>query len=71
MSDPSIVHYHLHKRILIRPAEALQTKTGDRDGQQLFIRENDNSVTAHLWSSSRRQWDLVSNPREDAPKMPH
>lgn len=40
--------------------EALQTKTGERDGQQLFIRENDNSVTAHLWSSSRGQWDLVS-----------
>jgi hypothetical protein len=39
--------------------EALQTQNGDRDGQQLFIRENDNSVTAHLWSSSRGQWDLV------------
>lgn len=47
-------------------ADALQTKTGERDGQQLFIRENDNSVTAHLWSSSRGQWDLVSE--DSSPK---
>lgn len=39
--------------------EALQTQTGQRDGQQLFIRENDGSVTAHLWSSSKSQWDLI------------
>jgi phospholipase A-2-activating protein len=39
--------------------EALQTQTGERDGQQLFVRENDSSVTAHLWSSARGQWDLV------------
>lgn len=39
--------------------EALQSKTGERDGQQLFIREQDGSVTAHLWSTSRGQWDLI------------
>lgn len=39
--------------------EALQTQTGQKDGQQLFIRELDGSVTAHLWSSSRGQWDLI------------
>lgn len=32
---------------------------GERDGQQLFIRENDDSVTAHLWASSTAQWNLV------------
>lgn len=41
-------------------AEALQTQVGQRDGQQLFIRENDGSVTAHLWSASTSQWNLVS-----------
>ena len=40
--------------------EALQAQVGQRDGQQLFIRENDGSVTAHLWSSSTSQWNLVS-----------
>ena len=40
--------------------EALQTQMGDRDGQQLFIREDDGSVTAHLWAMSTSQWDLVS-----------
>lgn len=40
--------------------EALQTQQGQRDGQQLFIRENDGSVTAHLWSASTAQWNLVS-----------
>ena len=40
--------------------EALQTQVGQRDGQQLFVRENDGSVTAHLWSSSTSQWNLVS-----------
>ncbi|QIW95217.1 hypothetical protein AMS68_000735 [Peltaster fructicola] len=39
--------------------EALQTQTGARDGQQLFVRENDGRVTAHLWSTSRGQWDLI------------
>ncbi|KAK5170574.1 WD repeat protein Lub1 [Saxophila tyrrhenica] len=39
--------------------EALQTQVGQRDGQQLFVRENDGSVTAHLWSLSTSQWDLV------------
>lgn len=39
--------------------EALQTEVGQRDGQQLFVRENDGSVTAHLWSISTSQWDLV------------
>ncbi|KAK5115663.1 hypothetical protein LTR62_000752 [Meristemomyces frigidus] len=39
--------------------EALQTQTGQRDGQQLFVRENDGSVTAHLWSSSTSQWNLI------------
>lgn len=39
--------------------EALQTQVGSKDGQQLFIRENDGSVTAHLWSSSTGQWNLV------------
>ncbi|KAK5123683.1 hypothetical protein LTR85_002319 [Meristemomyces frigidus] len=39
--------------------EALQTQTGQRDGQQLFVRENDGSVTAHLWSASTGQWNLI------------
>lgn len=39
--------------------DALQTQVGSKDGQQLFIRENDGSVTAHLWSSSTSQWNLV------------
>ncbi|KAK4561421.1 WD repeat protein Lub1 [Recurvomyces mirabilis] len=39
--------------------EALHSQTGERDGQQLFIRENDGSVTAHLWSSSTSQWNLI------------
>ncbi|EME84697.1 uncharacterized protein MYCFIDRAFT_33335 [Pseudocercospora fijiensis CIRAD86] len=38
---------------------ALQTQVGERDGQQLFIRENDGSVTAHLWSASTSQWNLI------------
>ncbi len=37
----------------------MQTQIGERDGQQLFVRENDGSVTAHLWSVSTSQWDLV------------
>lgn len=41
--------------------EALQTQIGQKDGQQLFVRENDGSVTAHLWSSSTSQWNLVSS----------
>lgn len=41
--------------------EALQTQVGQRDGQQLFIREQDGSVTAHLWSISTGQWNLVRN----------
>lgn len=44
----------------IAPSEALHTQTGQKDGQQLLIRENDGSVTAHLWSSSTGQWNLVS-----------
>ncbi|KAK3117887.1 WD repeat protein Lub1 [Teratosphaeriaceae sp. CCFEE 6253] len=39
--------------------EALQTQVGQRDGQQLFIKENDGSVTAHLWSGSTSQWNLI------------
>ena len=39
--------------------DALQTRVGQRDGEQLFIRENDGSVTAHLWSSSTSQWNLI------------
>ncbi|KAK4544713.1 hypothetical protein LTR36_003962 [Oleoguttula mirabilis] len=39
--------------------EALQTQSGERDGQQLFVRENDGSVTAHLWSASTGQWNLI------------
>ncbi|OQN98561.1 hypothetical protein B0A48_15823 [Cryoendolithus antarcticus] len=39
--------------------EALQTQFGERDGQQLFVRELDGSVTAHLWASARGQWDLI------------
>ncbi|KAK5135599.1 hypothetical protein LTR08_005079 [Meristemomyces frigidus] len=39
--------------------EALQTQVGQRDGQQLFVRENDGSVTAHLWSDSTSQWNLI------------
>lgn len=39
--------------------DALQTQAGQRDGQQLFIRENDGSVTAHLWSTSSSRWDLI------------
>lgn len=39
--------------------DALQTQVGERDGQQLFVRENDGSVTAHLWSMSTSQWNLV------------
>lgn len=46
--------------------EALQTQSGDRDGQQLFIRENDGSVTAHLWSSSTSQWNLIGTVVEGA-----
>ncbi len=40
-------------------ADALKTQVGQRDGQQLFVREDDGSVTAHLWSASTSQWDLV------------
>ncbi|CAK4034959.1 related to phospholipase a-2-activating [Lecanosticta acicola] len=39
--------------------DALQSRIGERDGEQLFIRENDGSVTAHLWSSSTSQWNLI------------
>ncbi|RMY45821.1 hypothetical protein D0865_09675 [Hortaea werneckii] len=39
--------------------DALQTRTGERDGQQLFIRENSGDVTAHLWSASTNQWNLI------------
>ncbi|KAK0294710.1 WD repeat protein Lub1 [Friedmanniomyces endolithicus] len=39
--------------------DALQTQVGSRDGQQLFIKENDGSVTAHLWSISTSQWNLI------------
>lgn len=39
--------------------EALQSHVGHKDGQQLFIRENDGSVTAHLWSMSSSRWDLI------------
>ncbi|KAK5720598.1 WD repeat protein Lub1 [Elasticomyces elasticus] len=39
--------------------EALQTQVGERDGQQLFVKENDGSVTAHLWSISTSQWNLI------------
>ncbi|KAF2485090.1 WD40-repeat-containing domain protein [Neohortaea acidophila] len=39
--------------------EALQSQVGHKDGQQLFIRENDGSVTAHLWSMSSSRWDLI------------
>ncbi|KAF2716376.1 PFU-domain-containing protein [Polychaeton citri CBS 116435] len=39
--------------------DALQTRVGERDGQQLFVRERDGSVTAHLWSSSSGQWNLI------------
>ncbi|GIZ45716.1 hypothetical protein CKM354_000887100 [Cercospora kikuchii] len=39
--------------------EALQTQVGQKDGQQLFIREHDGSVTAHLWASSTSQWNLI------------
>ncbi|KAI5361840.1 Putative armadillo-like helical, PUL domain, PLAA family ubiquitin binding domain-containing protein [Septoria linicola] len=39
--------------------DALQTQVGQKDGQQLFIRENDGSVTAHLWSASTSQWNLI------------
>lgn len=39
--------------------DALRTRNGERDGQQLFIRENDGSVTAHLWSASTGQWNLI------------
>lgn len=49
-----------------RPTEALQTKTGQKDGQQLLIRENDGSVTAHLWSASTGQWNLVGNKSQHA-----
>lgn len=41
------------------PTDALQTQVGERDGQQLFIRENDGRVTAHLWAASTGQWNLV------------
>ncbi|EMC94016.1 hypothetical protein BAUCODRAFT_74759 [Baudoinia panamericana UAMH 10762] len=41
--------------------EALQTQVGQRDGQQLFIREHDGSVTAHLWSSTTSQWNLIGS----------
>lgn len=39
--------------------EALQTQVGQKEGQQLFVRENDGSVTAHLWSASTSQWNLI------------
>lgn len=39
--------------------DALQMQVGQRDGQQLFVRENDGSVTAHLWSASTSQWNLI------------
>ncbi|SMY23115.1 unnamed protein product [Zymoseptoria tritici ST99CH_1A5] len=39
--------------------EALQIQVGQRDGQQLFVRENDGSVTAHLWAASTAQWNLI------------
>ena len=39
--------------------EALQTQVGQKEGQQLFIRENDGSVTAHLWSNASSQWNLI------------
>ncbi|WPH05108.1 PFU-domain-containing protein [Acrodontium crateriforme] len=39
--------------------EALQSKVGERDGQQLFIKEANGSVTAHLWSASTSQWNLI------------
>ena len=39
--------------------DALRTQVGQRDGQQLFVREDDGSVTAHLWSASASQWNLV------------
>ncbi|KAF2163364.1 hypothetical protein M409DRAFT_57644 [Zasmidium cellare ATCC 36951] len=39
--------------------DALQTQVGSKDGQQLFIREHDGSVTAHLWSTSTNQWNLI------------
>ncbi|KAF2768377.1 PFU-domain-containing protein [Teratosphaeria nubilosa] len=39
--------------------DALHTQVGQRDGQQLFIRENNGDVTAHLWSASTGQWNLI------------
>ncbi|KAK3719923.1 WD repeat protein Lub1 [Vermiconidia calcicola] len=39
--------------------DALETQIGEKEGQQLFIRENDGSVTAHLWSASTSQWNLI------------
>ncbi|KAK4624836.1 Phospholipase A-2-activating protein [Fulvia fulva] len=39
--------------------DALQTQVGQKEGQQLFIREQDGSVTAHLWSASTSQWNLI------------
>jgi len=39
--------------------EALRTQVGQKDGQQLFIRESDGNVTAHLWSASSSRWNLV------------
>lgn len=50
---------------LHRSIEALQTQTGKKDGQQLLVRENDGSVTAHLWSASTGQWNLVSDNQSD------
>lgn len=48
---------HADKSFIV---DALQTRIGDRDGQQLFVRENNGDVTAHLWSASANQWNLVS-----------
>ncbi|EEP78814.1 conserved hypothetical protein [Uncinocarpus reesii 1704] len=37
----------------------LKQKMGTREGQVQMIREDDGSVTAHTWSSARREWIAV------------
>ncbi|KAF2858023.1 PFU-domain-containing protein [Piedraia hortae CBS 480.64] len=38
---------------------ALTTKSGQRDGEQLLVRQDDGTVTAHIWSASSSQWNLI------------